>query len=108
MWCAPSDHGVASMSEQLITPARYFQERIAQKSREVAARHNSAGYISMWPEAVREVLQEFPNLSAREKAALRGTVDAGIHSLCARTNIDVHQFAGARESVARILGGASC
>jgi len=96
------------MEERPTTPGSYFQERIAQKSREVAKRHNDAGYVSMWPEAVREVMQVFPNLSAIERETLRGTVESGIQSLSVRTNMDIHQFSSARGSVARILGGSSC
>ena len=96
------------MSEQPVSPGSYLQERIAQKSREVAARHNAAGYISMWPEAVREVLQKFPNLSAVERATLRCAVESGIQNLSVRTKLNIHQFTGALGSVARILGGARC
>jgi hypothetical protein len=95
-------------NERSLTPGNYLHELIEQKSREVAKRHNAAGYISMWSVAVREVLQKFPNLSAAERATLRATVESGIQRLSARINLDIHQFAGARDSVARILGGASC
>jgi len=88
------------MNEQTITPGSYLQELIAEESRAVA--------ISMWSEAVRKVLQKFPNLSAEERATLRGTVEAGIRILSVRTRMDIHQFSGALGSVARILGGASC
>jgi len=106
MWGAPSDYGVTAMSE--LTPGSYFHQLIEQKSRETAKRNNAAGYISMWSEAVREVMTAFPNLSAVEKATLRGTVDSGIQGLCGRMNLNPHQFAGTRGSVVRILEGASC
>jgi hypothetical protein len=96
------------MNEQPITPGSYLQELIAQESRAVGKRQNAAGYISMWPDAVRKVMEKFPNLSAAERATLRGTVESGIQQLSAHFNLDIHQFAGARGSVVRILGGASC
>lgn len=106
--CAPPDYWSLAVNEQLLTPGSYLQELIAQESREVAKRHNDAGYIAMWPEAVRKVMEKFPNLPAAERASLRGTVESGIQQLSARINMDIHQFAGALGSVARILGGASC
>lgn len=96
------------MTTIALTPGSYLHDLIAQESREVAKRHNAAGYIAMWPAAVRKVMEKFPNLSAAERAALRGTVDAGIHNLSVRTRLDIHQFTGALGSVARILGGATC
>jgi hypothetical protein len=96
------------MNEQTITPGSYLQELIAEESRAVAKRNNAAGYISMWSEAVRKVMQKFPNLSAEERATLRGTVEAGIRNLSVRTRVDIHQFSGTLGSVARILSGASC
>jgi hypothetical protein len=96
------------MTERTLTPGSYLQELIAQESREVAKRHNAAGYIAMWPDAVRKVMKQFPNLSVAERATLRGTVDAGIRQLSVRMNMDIHQFTGALGSVARILGGATC
>jgi hypothetical protein len=96
------------MNERPITPGSYLHELIAQESRAVAKRQNAAGYIAMWPDAVRKVLEKFPNLSAAERATLRGTVESGIKQLSVRMNMDIHQFTGALGSVARILGGASC
>jgi len=96
------------MNEQPLTPGSYLQELITQESREVAKRHNDAGYIAMWPDAVRKVMEKFPNLTAEERANLRGTVNAGIQNLSVRIKMDIHQFSGALGSVARILGGASC
>ena len=96
------------MDERPTTPGSYLQELIAQESREVAKRHNAAGYIAMWPDAVRKVMAKFPNLSAIEKATLRATVESGIARLSARIKMDIHQVTGACGSVARILGGASC
>jgi hypothetical protein len=55
----------------------------------------------MWPEAVKEVLAKFPNLSPDEKAALRGNVDGQIHSMGGRTTQD---FTAALHAVAQILG----
>ena len=55
----------------------------------------------MWPEAVKEVLAKFPNLSPADKAALRGNVDGQIHSMGGRTHQD---FTAALQAVARILG----
>ena len=94
------------MMEQMLTPGSYLHELIAEESRAVAIRHNAAGYIAMWPKAIKKVTERFPGLSAGERAALRGTVEAQIQTLCTRTNIDIHQFSGARASVAMILGGA--
>jgi hypothetical protein len=96
------------MTEQNNSPVGLLRELLAQKSRRVAQSHNAAGYVAMWPEAVREVIAKFPNLSASEKSSLRGTVEDQIQRLSRVTNIDIHQFAAARGSVARILGGARC
>ena len=96
------------MTEQPVTPGCYLQELIAQESRAFAKRNNAAGYIAMWPGAVKRVMEKFPNLSAAERATLRGTVGSGIEQLSARIHMDIHQFSGARGSVARILGVASC
>jgi len=93
---------------EILTPGGYLQELIAKESRAVAARHNAAGYIAMWPDAVRNVMEKFPTLSAAERASLRAAVEAGIERLSVRMNMNIHQFAGARGSVARILGGATC
>lgn len=96
------------MNEQLLTPVSYLRELIDAESRAVVKRHNAAGYIAMWPEAIRKVMVKFPNLSADERTVLRGTVNSQIQMFCARRNMDVYQFTGAMGSVARILGGATC
>ena len=96
------------MNEQPLTPGSYLHELIGQESRAVAKRNNAAGYIAMWPDAVRKVMEKFPNLSSAERATLRGTVEAGIQNLSVRMRLDIHQFSGAFGSVARILAGASC
>jgi len=70
-------------------------------SRKVAKSNNAAGYVTMWPEAVKDVLAKFPNLSPAEKMALRGNVDGQIHSMGGRTRQD---FTAALQAVARILG----
>ena len=62
-----------------ISPGAFLQQRITEMSRKVAKSHNAADYVAMWPEAVKEVLAKFPNLSLDEKAALRGNVDGQIH-----------------------------
>jgi hypothetical protein len=103
-----TDRRVVAMNEQAITPGSYLQELIAEESRAVAKRNNAAGYISMWSEAVRKVMQKFPSLSAEERVTLRGTVEAGIGNLSRRTRMDIHQFSATLGSVARILGGTSC
>src|SRR5258708_26197667 len=108
MRCAPPDSRSLAMNEQPLTPGSYLHELIAQESRAVAKRNNAAGYISMWPDAVRKVMKKFPNLTADERTNLRGTVNAGIQNLSVRINMDIHQFSGALGSVARILAGASC
>jgi hypothetical protein len=92
------------MNEKLVSPGGYLQERIIQKQREVAHRRNSAGLISMWPEAVREVLAKFPDLSPEQRASLRGNVEGQIKLLCMRTRKSPHEFTPALQSVARILG----
>jgi hypothetical protein len=84
-----------------ISPGAFLQQRITEMSRKVAKSNNSAGYVAMWPEAVKEVLAKFPNLSPAEKMALRGSVDGQIHSMGARTKED---FTAALQAVARILG----
>ena len=81
-----------------------MQERINQKMREVAKRRNDAGLVSMWPEAVNDVLAKFPNLSRLERASLRGNVEAQIKLLCVRTNKSPHTFTPALQAVAQILG----
>ncbi len=82
----------------------YLQERIGDWSRKVAKTNNSAGYVAMWPEIVKEVLVKFPNLSPDEKAALRGNVTDQIQLLGKRVGQDPHMFTGALDEIARILG----
>ena len=89
------------MNEQQMTPGAYLQRRITERSRKVEKSNNAAGYVAMWPEAVKEVLAKFPNLSPTDKAALRGNVDGQIHSMGARTKQD---FTAALQAVARVLG----
>jgi hypothetical protein len=89
------------MNEKKLSPGAYLQQRITERSRKVAKSNNTAGYVAMWPEAVKEVLAKFPNLSPDEKEALRGNVDGQIHSMGGRTHQD---FTAALEAVARILG----
>jgi len=86
------------------SPGTYLQQRIAEWSRKVAKTNNSAGYVAMWPEIVKEVMQKFPKLSADERATLRGTVTDQIQLLGKRTGQDPHMFTGALDEVARILG----
>jgi hypothetical protein len=95
------------MNDKPEFPGTYFQERIALKTRQVAMRHNDAGLIAMWPEAVREVLAKFPELSAGERASLRGNVEGQIKLLCDRTGKSPHAFTPALQEVARILGPKS-
>ncbi len=78
--------------EKVITTGTYLQELIEQKKREVAARRNDAGLVSMWPEAIKEVLPKFPNLGPVEKSALRGNVEGQIRRLCQVTKRDQHMF----------------
>ena len=89
------------MNEEKISPGAFLQQQITQRSRKVAKSNNAAGYVAMWPEAVKEVLAKFPNLSPTDKAALRGNVDGQIHSMGARTKQDC---TSALQAVARILG----
>jgi hypothetical protein len=89
------------IGEGKISPGAYLQQQITERSRKVAKSNNAAGYVAMWPEAVKEVLARFPNLSPSEKAALRGTVEGQIHSMGSRTHQD---FTAALQAVARILG----
>jgi hypothetical protein len=89
------------MSKEQMSQGAYLQQRITERSRKVAKGNNAAGYVTMWPEAVKGVLAKFPNLSPDEKAALRGNVDGQIHSMGGRTRQD---FTAALQSVARILG----
>jgi hypothetical protein len=91
------------VNEKIEAPGTYLQERIAQKTREAAARHNDAGLISMWPEAAKEVMAKFPKLTAEQRAALRGNVESQIHTLCVRTKKSPHEFTMALQAVARIL-----
>ena len=89
------------MNEEQMTPGAYLQRRITERLRKVAKRNNAAGYVAMWPEAVKEVLTKFTNLSPADKAALRGNVDGQIHSMGGRTHQD---FTAALQAVAQILG----
>ncbi len=88
------------MNEEKISPGAYLQRQITERSRKVAKSNNVAGYVAMWPDALKEVLAKFPNLSSDEKAALRGNVDGQIHSMGARTKQD---FTAALQAVARVL-----
>jgi hypothetical protein len=89
------------MNEKIISPGAFLQQQITERSRKVAKSNDAAGYVAMWPEAVKEVLAKFPNLSPDEKAALRGSVDGQIHTMGARTHQDC---TAALQSVARIFG----
>src|SRR6202022_4078988 len=89
------------MNEEKISPGAYLQQRITERSRKVAKSNNAAGYVAMWPEAVKEVLAKSPNLSSDEKAALRGNVDGQIHSMGGRTHQD---FTAVLQAVARFFG----
>ncbi len=92
------------MSEDLLSPGIYLQQRIEQRSREVANTRNDAGYVGMWPEAVKEVLAKYPSLSPAEKASLRANVEGQVQLMCARTRRDPHMLTPALQEVARILG----
>jgi hypothetical protein len=89
------------MNDEQISPGAYFQRQITERSRKVAKSNNAAGYVAMWPEAVKEVLAKFPSLSSAEKSALRGYVEGQIHSMSTRTRQD---FTAAVQAVAQILG----
>jgi hypothetical protein len=80
------------MNEQALTPGSYLQQLIDEESRAVVKRQDFAGYIAMWLEAVRKVMEKFPNLSAQERAGLRGTVEEQVQLLSSRSGIDIHQF----------------
>ena len=95
------------MNDKPEFPGSHLQERIVLKTREIAMRHNEAGLVRMWPEAVREVLAKFPELSAGERASLRGNVEGQIKLLCDRTGKSLHTFTPALREVARILGSKS-
>ncbi len=92
------------LNEEPKAPGTYLQQRIEQKTREVAKTRNNAGLVAMWPEAVKEVLVKFPSLSPAEKSALRSNVEGQVQLLCTRTGSDPHMFAPALQEVARILG----
>jgi hypothetical protein len=96
------------MSDVSVPPGNYLHELIVLKTREVAKSANAAGYIAMWPEAVNKVIKQYPNLSAADRAILRGTIEAQIKRQSAKNHLDIHQFTGALDSVARILGEATC
>jgi hypothetical protein len=89
------------MNDDQISPGAYLQKRIVQRTRKVAKTNDSAGYVAMWPEAVKEVLVKFPSLSSAEKSALRGYVEGQMQSMHARTRQD---FTAAVQAVAQILG----
>ncbi len=92
------------MSEELLSPGIYLQQRIEQRSREVAKTRNDAGCVAMWPEAVKEILAKYPSLSSAEKASLRDNVEGQVQLMCTRTRRDPHMFTPALQEVARILG----
>jgi hypothetical protein len=92
------------MSEHVLAPGSYLQQLIDEESRAVVKRQNYAGYIAMWPEAVKRVMEKITNVSAEERASLRRTVEEQVRLLSSRSLIDIHQFTGALQSVARILG----
>jgi hypothetical protein len=90
--------------KEQISPGIYLQQQIEQRSRAVAKTNNAAGYIAMWPAAVRDVMARFPSLSSAEKMALRSNVEAQIQLFCTRTGSDPHQFTSALQEIARLLG----
>ena len=90
------------MRERVLSPGMHLQERITQKMREAAARHG-VGLVSMWPEAVKEVLAKFPEPTAEQRAALQGNVSWQVKLLAARTGQSVHNFTRALQTVARLL-----
>lgn len=92
------------MSEDLLSPGIYLQQRIEQRSREVAKTRNEAGYVAMWPEAVKEVLAKYRSLSPAEKASLRGNVEGQVQLMCTRSRRHPHMLTPALQEVARILG----
>ena len=47
------------MNEEHMTPGAYLQRRITERSRKVAKSNNAAGYVAMWPEAVRKYWRNF-------------------------------------------------
>lgn len=85
------------------TPGTYFTKLIVQKMREVAKTRNAGGYVAMWPEAVKDVLAKFPNLSNVEKSALRSNVEGQIKLMCVRTRRSPHMFTPALDAVGRLL-----
>jgi hypothetical protein len=106
-FCSPfdrllSERSGTAMTEQE-TVGTYFQQRIEQRKRQVAKTRNAAGYVAMWPEAVKDVLARFPNLSNVEKSALRSNVENQIQLFCMRRRRSSHEFAGALNAVARLL-----
>lgn len=86
------------------TPGTYFQKQIVQKQRAAIRRRNDAGLISMWPEAIHEVLKTFPDISPQQKAALRANVEEQVRLLCTRTRRRHEGFTPALQQVARLLG----
>jgi hypothetical protein len=86
-----------------MTPFEYLQHRLEQKTREVAQTRNDAGYLGIWPAAVRELLEKYPNLTPEQKTNLRANIDGQIANMCKRTGQDIHQFTTAQQEVARLL-----
>ena len=84
------------------TAGQVLQEILAKKEQRVAASHNAAGYGAMLPEAVREVLKQFPNLQASGRRALAGSIHEKAKQL-ERWN-DTLRFGAALGEVNRILG----
>jgi len=62
-------NGVASMNERPSTPGSYLQDIDRAGVRAVAKRQNPAGYIAMWPEAVRKVTEGSPIFPHRSERA---------------------------------------
>ncbi|MGH9688660.1 MAG: hypothetical protein ACRD5K_16370 [Candidatus Acidiferrales bacterium] len=91
------------MIEGTLTPGAYLQQRIEQKTRDVANSRNAAGYVSMWPQAVKEVKEKFPSLTATERAALHANIRGQIDLLCKRMGRNFERFKPALQSVARLL-----
>ena len=91
------------MSVNPLTPFEYLQQRLDEKRREVAQTRNDAGYLGIWPAAVRELLEKYPNLTTEQKLTLRGSITEQIDALCRRTGQDIHQFTTAQQEVAMLL-----
>jgi uncharacterized protein YdeI (BOF family) len=91
------------MNANPLAPFEYLQHCLEQKTREVAQTRNDAGYLGIWPAAVRELLEKYPNLTTEQKLTLRGNITEQIDALCRRTGQDIHQFTTAQQEVARLL-----